>query len=44
MDEVDSESYDSLDEYGGGGVYFLEDGFFVGEFDVKKSDILYEEV
>ena len=44
VDEADSESHDSLDEYGGGGAYFSEDGSFVGEFDAKKSDTPHEEV
>ncbi|RMX60520.1 hypothetical protein pdam_00001439 [Pocillopora damicornis] len=44
VDEADSESHDSLDEYGGGGAYFSEDGSFVGEFDAKKSDTPHEQV
>lgn len=44
VDEADSESHDSLDEYGGGGAYFSEDGSFVGEFEAKKSDSAHEEV
>ena len=44
LDEADSESHDSLDEYGGGGAYFTEDGSFVGEFDLNKRESAYEEV
>lgn len=40
---MDRESHDSLDEYGGDGAYFTEDGSFVGEISGNKKESVHEE-
>lgn len=43
LEEVDRESHDSLDEYGGEGAYFTEDGSFVGEITDHNRKSTHEE-